>query len=401
MKYPDSWQELRLKNIADCNVEVLPEETDGDYQFHYVDISSVTQGNVEIDSNWMRFEDAPSRARRIAKPGDTIVSTVRTYLKAIAPVPNSNDPLVFSTGFAVLQPKPKTSKRFLSYLLQSTTFIDEIMANSEGVSYPSITSGSLMALPTAIPKFAEQRRIADYLDRETAHIDALIERQTQLISLLQERRPSAIGHLLGAELPNLDLRKVATIQSGITLSGEGSPELSEWPYLRVANVQAGFIDTSEIKTIRIQDSEARSALLQRGDVLMTEGGDIDKLGRGAIWDGAINPMLHQNHIYAVRPGPNLNPQYLEYWLVSPVARDYFYSTAKKTTNLASTNKTTLGRLPIWAPPIEIQTKIVDKLNKTTKQIDALIAKTEQHIALARERRAALITAAVTGQIEVP
>lgn len=142
-------------------------------------------------------------------------------------------------------------------------------------------------------------------------------------------------------------------------------------------------------------------MLRAGDVLLTEGGDIDKLGRGTVWDGHINPMLHQNHVFAVRPTPGrLLPDYLALWLDSPTSREYFYLTAKKTTNLASTNKTIVGRLPIRVPSIEQQNNVIQQHTREVGKIDALIAKAQEHIAYAKERRAALTTAAVTGEFDV-
>jgi type I restriction enzyme S subunit len=129
-------------------------------------------------------------------------------------------------------------------------------------------------------------------------------------------------------------------------------------------------------------------------------GDIDKLGRGAFWRGEVPNMLHQNHIFAVRPSEALNPQFLVDWLDGPVARTYFRTTAKQTTNLAGTNKWTLGNLPVPVPPLDEQRRVVEAINKQTTLIDALIAETERFVELARERRSALITAAVTGQIDV-
>lgn len=133
---------------------------------------------------------------------------------------------------------------------------------------------------------------------------------------------------------------------------------------------------------------------------MTEGGDIDKLGRGALWRGEVPNMLHQNHIFAVRPREELDSQFLVDWLDGPVARTYFRTTAKQTTNLAGTNKWTLGNLPVPVPPQDEQRRVVDAIKKQTSLIDELIFETELLIELARERRTALITAAVTGQIDV-
>jgi restriction endonuclease S subunit len=187
------------------------------------------------------------------------------------------------------------------------------------------------------------------------------------------------------------LKHVSTVQTGVTLSGEGDPADPEWPYLRVANVQVGNVDLREIKTVRVPSNRAAMSMLQSGDVLMTEGGDIDKLGRGALWRGEVPNMLHQNHIFAVRPSEALDSEFLVYWLDGPVARTYFRVTAKQTTNLAGTNKWTLGNMPVPVPPLGEQRAIADYLDRETARIDMLIEEQQCLIELLRERRDGVVT----------
>lgn len=129
---------------------------------------------------------------------------------------------------------------------------------------------------------------------------------------------------------------------------------------------------------------------------MTEGGDIDKLGRGARWSGAVTPMLHQNHVFAVRPGGNLDSAFLVYWLEAQVARVYFLTTAKRSTNLASTNKWTVGNLPIPDVPLPEQRAVADYLDRETARIDILIDEQQRLIAMLNERREATVAEAVEG-----
>ena len=122
----------------------------------------------------------------------------------------------------------------------------------------------------------------------------------------------------------------------------------ELPYLRVANVQDGHLDLSTIKTVRVRVDEVDTYLLRVGDVLMTEGGDIDKLGRGTIWEGQIPACLHQNHIFRIRPNRNLlDPAFYALVVESDSAKRYFNRVAKRTTNLASTNKTQVRAFPFF------------------------------------------------------
>ena len=193
------------------------------------------------------------------------------------------------------------------------------------------------------------------------------------------------------------LKHVAFIQSGVTLGKDlsGRTTISR-PYLRVANVQDGFLDLAEIKEISVPPEDTARYELRPGDVLMTEGGDFDKLGRGYVWEGQIEGCLHQNHVFAVRPYPlNLDSHYLAHLMVSDHGKNYFTSTSQQTTNLATTNSTKLGDFLLPLPPLEEQREICTWLRFKTAQIDALIAKKQRQIELLDEKRQALISQVVT------
>src|SRR5665647_3202620 len=185
---PHEWWPARLKYEAGCNRAVLAEDTDPDYEFVYVDIGDVTQGQMDVVHPTTTFGAAPSRARRLAATGDIAVSTVRTYLRAVAEVPESDEPLVLSTGFAVLHPNSGVVRRWLAYYLQSDAFVSRVVAYSDGVSYPAIAASRLMSFGLLLPPPNVQQAIADFLDEQASRIDRLIDKQTQLITTLRERR---------------------------------------------------------------------------------------------------------------------------------------------------------------------------------------------------------------------
>jgi type I restriction enzyme S subunit len=355
--------------------------------------------------------DTPQRAEslnayKICREGDIVFNKMKIRSGAMGVAPE--DGLV-TYHYEVMRLRDGMDARYIVHLMKSSWFTSELIARERGISaggeYGGIRTTEvpfnvLRTIEVRLPKVCEQRQIADYLDRETARIDTLIEEQQRLIEMSGERRAAAIATRLESLGGMTRLKHVSTVQTGVTLSGEGDLADPEWPYLRVANVQVGYVDLREIKTVRVPNDKAAMSMLQPGDVLMTEGGDIDKLGRGALWRGELPDMLHQNHIFAVRPDKTLDSEFLVYWLDGPVARTYFRTTAKQTTNLAGTNKWTLGNLPVPAPPLNKQRRLVETLDEQTAQIDTLITETERFIELARERRAALITAVVTGQIDV-
>ena len=163
--------------------------------------------------------------------------------------------------------------------------------------------------------------------------------------------------------------EVAEVGSGVTLGKDVSGFKSvELPYLRVANVQDGYLDLSEIKTVRVRVDEVESYRLEIGDVLMTEGGDLDKLGRGTIWEGQIEDCLHQNHIFAsALIGIYLEPEFFSLVVESDIAKRYFNRVAKRTTNLASTNKTQVRAFRFPVPPSTTEQRQIVAIMKASKE----------------------------------
>ena len=273
----------------------------------------------------------------------------------------------------------------------------------------------------AVPPANEQRYLMAFLDRETAKIDALIAEQEKLLALLAEKRQATISHAVTRGLdPNAPMKDsgipwlgevpahwevtrlkfVAAVQTGVAKGKDTSGKHTiTVPYLRVANVQDGYLALEDVSTIEIEPEQLDRYRLQSGDVLMNEGGDFDKLGRGALWSGEIDDCIHQNHVFAVRPH-GVTPQWLNQVAGSSYAQFYFMGRAKQSTNLASISSTNIMELPILLPPQDEQVEILQLVADEFANVDALCAAGRHAIAVLKERRSALITAAVTGQISV-
>ncbi len=411
--HPD-WQPSRLKFIADCNCGVLPEDTDKELSFIYVDIGNVTQGSMRLESSPIRFAEAPSRARRLAEPGDIVVSTVRTYLRAVATVPSPPDPehrIVFSTGFAVLHPRPGIHPHWLAYYLQSDDFVDRVVAHSEGVSYPAIAASTLTSFGLLVPPHSEQRAIADFLDRETGQIDRLIGKQERLVETLRERRAAVVDNVLwkgldGAEraatgigpVPGapkhwLRLRNKALLRERQEVSTDGSEEL-----LTVSHL-TGVTPRSE-KDVNMFEAESLEGyrIVQSGDlVINTMWAWMGALGV-STYDGIVSPAYG---VYQV-----VRPELFEKRFFGYLYRSQAYVTEMTrfsrgvwTSRLRLYPESFL-RLWVVVPPLAEQRAVADYLDDQTAKIDRLIARAQRFIELAKERRAALITAAVTGRIDV-
>ena len=275
-----------------------------------------------------------------------------------------------------------------------------------------------------VPNLNEQKLIVCYLESKCSKIDNLLSKIRSSIEEYKKLKQAVItqavtkgvrGELemkdsgvewigeIPVEWRKTQLRHCATIKSGITLGKSYSKDtvLIERPYLRVANVQGGYVDLNDLATIEVTPDEDLKYRLHSGDVLMTEGGDRDKLGRGCVWHGEIEPCLHQNHVFAVQTNETiLLPEFLEYLTASDVGRSYFDVTAIKTTNLACTSSSKVLAFTIPLPPIEEQIEIVNFIKKRSLKLNKLIMKKELLVQELESYKKSLIYEVVTGKREV-
>ena len=324
-----------------------------------------------------------------------------------------------STEFHVLRPFSVDGKFLYYYTLNPffRTYAAENMSGAAGQK--RVSSRFLKDTRLFLPSLPEQQRIAGFLDASCAAIGAAVAVKRRQLEVLDSLRKAIIQRAVTRgidrcpvlrktcniwieELPEkwqlVALKRLCEIHTGLTLDKTYEGALIERPYLRVANVQDGHLDLSDIRTIEVPAAVARGVELRSDDVLMTEGGDLDKLGRGTIWDGQILGCLHQNHIFAIRCFRHkLLPDFLTYLTASQYGRDYFEATGKRTTNLASTNSTKVGLFPIPLPSLEEQEAICvfldDKLSEVKRITNGIGAQIEILIAY----RKALIHECVTGQ----
>lgn len=190
---PQNWEIIKLKFISLCNKYSLDEHTDKNRQINYIDIGSVTNKDGITNVQKMLFSEAPSRARRIIHTNDTIISTVRTYLKAIAYIDEKYDNYICSTGFAVITPKNNIDPKFLFYILHSENFICKVERISTGANYPAITANKLINLKCIMPSLQEQKNIIKYIENIELTINKLIENKNNLINKLEEYKKSLIA----------------------------------------------------------------------------------------------------------------------------------------------------------------------------------------------------------------
>lgn len=303
--------------------------------------------------------------------------------------------------------------RFVYAYLDGNLQADLLRAKT-GSTMPYIRKGDLVSYRLPFPPLAEQRRIAAVLntiqDAIAAQEDVIAAAKEFKRSLMHRlftvgpgREPAPTKETLFGDVPahweSVVLDRCAEVQTGLAKGRRYRPDEKtvKLPYLRVANVQDGYLDLSEIKTVEIREDEVDRYRLEPGDMLMTEGGDFDKLGRGFVWDGSIANCLHQNHIFAVRADrARLMPEFLAYLAQSAYGKGYFLSVAHRTTNLASINSTKLKALPMLLPALEEQNEVVKMLQVT----DAKIAAEEDRLTALQALFKSMLQQLMTGQIRL-
>lgn len=400
-----------LKYVATLNDEALGEDTAVDFELQYVDI-----GNVESDGSigelaTYRFEDAPSRARRRVRDGDVIISTVRTYLQAIAQIREPPENLIVSTGFAVARPVVDAfDARYCKYALRDPEFLAEVERRSIGVSYPAINASDLASIPVYVHGLARQRAIADYLDRETARIDALIAAKERVLGLLEEKRRALITRAVTRGLdPKVRLRDSDVPWLG-EIPAHWEFERARWLFrerdVRSTTGEEEMLTVSHLtgvtprseKNVNMFEAETNEGykLCEPGDlVINTLWAWMGAMGIAPV-KGIVSPAYN---VY--EPGPRLAPAYVDALVRLPV---FAHEVTRYSKGVWSSRLRLYPEgffevsLPV--PPQEEQRTVVEYIVRETAKLDAVRVASERTTALLKERRAALIAAAVTGQLDV-
>ncbi|AKB49193.1 Type I restriction-modification system, specificity subunit S [Methanosarcina sp. Kolksee] len=411
---PKEWEVKPLKFASELNPEALPENTDPDYILKYIDIGNVSLGTLVSEPTEMKFCNSPSRARKIVKNGDIIISTVRTYLKAILLITNPDPNLIVSTGFAVIRSSLFNNPKYLYYAVRSTNFIEAVMAHSEGIGYPAINTSVLGKLPILITSSIEQQAIVNFLDRETSKINTLIEKKQRLIELLEEKRSALISHAVTKGLdPDVKMK-----DSEVEWIGEIPENWNAIKIKRLCQVKRGasprpidnpiyFDDDGEYSWVRISDvtasnkylrvTEQKLSLLGQSKSICLEPGSLFLSIAGSVGKPIITKIkccIHDGFVYF--EGSKQNSEYL-FYLFS--CSEMYKGLGKLGTQL-NLNTDTIGDIRVPVPFPKEQEEIANFLDCETEKIDTFINKISAQIEKLKEYRTALISAAVTGKIDV-
>lgn len=387
-----------LKYVVKINERALPDDTPPSFEFRYIDIGSVGRGELIEEPHPMTFSDAPSRARRLVRHGDTIISTVRTYLRAVWPVRGTANDLVVSTGFAVLSPGTRMDPRYLGWLSQSDTVVEEVISRSVGVSYPAINPADLGDVHVPLPPLGQQRVLADYLDAETARIDALIDKKRRLVELLKERRMTVISDGIGGAEVKLTL--VSRLGSGHTPSRE-HPEW--WQECTIP-----WITTGEVAQMRSD----RLEFIQDTREMISAVGVANSSAEVHPAETVVLCRTASAGYSAIMASDMATSQDFATWTCGPLLRPRFLLLCLRAMRQDLLGRLTMGSThqTIYMPDIESlriplptpteQDVIVEAVWLRLRRADRAVEMLNYQLGLLHERRQALITAAVTGELDI-
>ncbi|HHE8168212.1 TPA: restriction endonuclease subunit S [Pseudomonas aeruginosa] len=420
---PADWSSRRLKYVATYNDEVLSEDTDEDQEIDYVEISgvSLSRGIEQIER--ITFGQAPSRARRKVQSGDVLVSTVRTYLRAIAKVDSASPDLISSTGFCVVRPGNEVDSSFIGWVAKSEPFVSEVVARSVGVSYPAINASELVNIRVPLPPLETQRRIARFLDEKTTQIDALIEKKRALLDRLAEKRqalitravtkglnpdapmkPSGIDWLgdIPAHWEVLPLKRLVEDGEGLQMGPFGGMltdlpnETTGFKLYGQENTISGDFNLGDRWVEEERFYDLQRYVLRPGDLVITRKGS---LGSCRKVPEAVIPGIADSDTIRIRPKKRI---LIADWAITLLHDAQFVAdqiaSERRGAILSGLNTTVVGSIKLTVPPVDEQCLIILHVRDLVEPLDEAVALIESTENKLREHRTALITAAVTGQI---
>ncbi|MCE9641037.1 MAG: restriction endonuclease subunit S [Betaproteobacteria bacterium] len=398
--------------------------------------TNIQDSKLVLNTDLVHIAERNVSSEQRLRPGDIVVATSSgsKHLLGKSALLRSDWTGAFGAFCAAIRPKPNVEPRYLAAFLQSPSYWKQVGKKALGVNINNLRRGDIETLTLPLPDLDEQRRIAAEIEKQFSRLDEAVaglkrikanlkryqaailkaavegrlvpteadlahregrnyETGAQLLQRILETRrsqwqgkgkykePAAPDTTTLPELPEgwtwARLDSIAALKGGITVDSKRQDTTARAvPYLRVANVQRGYIDLSEVKTINAPTAVIEELRLRHGDILFNEGGDRDKLGRGWIWEDQLSDCIHQNHVFRARlVSPDMLPKLLSWWGNS-FGKDYFQREGKQTTNLASINLTKLSAFPVPLPPLAEQRLIVaevDRIFSFTETFEAQIS----------------------------
>lgn len=453
---PEGWRIATINEVAEVNPRLGKADIPNDLPVTFVPMSCVGAGNGTVDISHERPYSEVKKGFTPFTEGDVLFAKITPCMEngKVAVVPKLRNGHGFgSTEFHVLRPRTGIDARYLYYFISNKSFRAEAEHHmTGGVGQKRVPTAYIKACTIPVAPLKQQHRIVAEIEKNFSRLDEGVANLKRIKANLKRYKTAVLKAAVEGKLteqwrkdhpnvepadklldrifserrqkwngkgpyrepgtpviPNLQklpngwvwtrLDTIANLQGGITVDKNRSwATARSVPYLRVANVQRGFLDLSKMKNILAPEKEIEDLRLVPGDILFTEGGDRDKLGRGWIWEGQLSECIHQNHVFRARLySNNVSSKFVSWWGNS-FGQHYFLREGKQTTNLASINITKLSALPIPIPPREEQRMIGEEVERRLSVIAELDGTVEANLKRADRLRQSLLQQAFTGHI---
>lgn len=397
-----------------------------------VQLADIGEGFFRDRSDrWLTRDKAQELNCTFLQQGDVLVARMPDPLGRACIYPGSSSPAVTAVDVCIIRPGVSgVDVRWLMWIINSPQVREQMRRYETGTTRKRISRKNLAKIQLCVPPLAEQRRIVAALEDHLSRIEHGSGQLVRLIRRIDRFRDALMatactGKLVAGsdtgtiadkpspansvdgDLPEIPghwrwarLGEVAEVVGGVTKDSkkQSDPTLPEVPYLRVANVQRGRLDLSTVTYIRVPEQKAKQLELRPGDVLLNEGGDRDKLGRGWIWENQIPGCIHQNHVFRARIQDGaLHPKLLA-WHANGFGKHWCEVNGKQSVNLASISLSKIKLLPVPLPPPEEQERLVTE----AEQYLTLLDNTEQMARAALSRthklRRSLLAEAFAGRL---
>ncbi|GAB3049046.1 restriction endonuclease subunit S [Spirosoma pulveris] len=397
---PNGWQWVKLSDVGKAVTGTTPSKANKGFYgkvFPFFKPTDLAQGINTISASDNLSEEGMTVARFLPA-GSILVTCIGATIGKTGLI---SVPGTCNQQINALIPSQNLISKYGYYYCLSKRFQRELKDNASSTTLPILNKSKFERLTFPLPPLAEQQRIVAKIEELFSEIDAGIQEVETALQRLKTYRQAVLNEFIDDDsLNTVRLGDIATIRGGVTKGRnlDGLPTIS-LPYLRVANVQDGFLNLREIKYIDVLETDLEKYRLVENDILFTEGGDKDKLGRGTIWRDEIANCIHQNHIFRARVDQHaVNPIYVTYASKTTKAKRYFYKVAKQTTNLASINMSQLCNLEIPLPDLDTQTRIVQEIEARLSEADALEKTLRTELLRAERLRQSVLKQAFTGKL---
>jgi type I restriction enzyme S subunit len=394
---PKGWSSVPFGDLgAEVTGSILPDPA-MEYELYSVPTFATRKPEIVLGSQI-------GSHKRPVRSGDVLVCKINPRINRVWMVgePAKGRPQLASTEYLVFRVNEPILARYLVWYLTGPQFRSWIELATEGAtgSHTRAKSGPILQQYVPVPPMAEQGRIVAAIDEQLSRLDDAERLLESARRRTKRMRLAALDAVTPVDGAWTTLGEIANLTGGVTKDSkrQSDPSFIEVPYLRVANVQRGYLDLGQVTTIRVPPEKARALRLERGDILFNEGGDRDKLGRGWIWQGELNECIHQNHVFRARLiTDEFDPKFVSLH-GNTFGKAWFEQMGKQTTNLASLNLTTLKRFPIPVLPVDKQRQIVAKAERELTLVDSLGAAIDRGLMRSERLRRAILGRALSGQL---